>query len=156
MFEFLLIISVLNWLRRVGCGSVWDPLTRSYFFVTCCCRHPRISLQAPKQPVTNLSELNKIQLPIPKSCVFSLFDSSLFAICSEYVLAVFHREFKFECMRSIRAEIAHWPLFRSGAFSDRVCLTLRHLVAFLYTRKHPRIVAGVHVWCHEIEELCQL
>ena len=74
----------------------------------------------------------------------------------EYFPALFLREPKIECIRSTRAEIAHWPLFRSGAFSDRVCLTLRHLVVCLYTRKHTRIVAGVHVWCHEIEEMCQL
>ena len=55
---------------------------------------------------------------------------------------MFLRELKIECVRSIRAEIAHWLLFRGGAGSDRVCLTLGHLVVFLYTRKHQRIAAG--------------
>ena len=62
-----------DWLRRVVCGSVWDPLTHSYFVVTYYCRLPTISLQAPKQPVTNLSVLNKLELPIPKGCGFFTF-----------------------------------------------------------------------------------
>ena len=108
-FEYLTFVSAPDWLRRVGCGSVLDPLTHSYFVVTYCCRLPTISLQAPKQPVTNLSVLNKIELPIPKDCGFFLFESNLFVSCSEYFPAVFLRELKIEGMRSIRAEIAHWP-----------------------------------------------
>ena len=108
-FEYLIFVSVPDWLPHMSCGSVLAPLTHSYFVVTYCCRLPTISLQAPKQPVTNLSVLNEIELSIPKDCGFFLFESSLFVSCSEYFPAVFLRELKIECMRSIRTEIAHWP-----------------------------------------------
>ena len=66
------------------------------------------------------SVLHKIELPIPKSCVFFTFRLQSVRHLLGIFVAVFHRELKFGFMRSIRAEIAHWLLFRSGACSAGV------------------------------------